>query len=116
MSLIGIFHIVLLLIAYIGYIFITLKSFSSRIPYKLLTISNVIYFIGLILGILWAKIEWGFYLNIDIKTILSIILFILFLLENIIKINKYYLPLIGTVVLILNYILPLFIYTIHTPY
>ena len=112
MILIGILHIILSLIAYVGYLYITVKSFSKT-NYIVLTITNITYFVGFILGIFWAKIEWGFYLNTDIKTILSISLFLPYFIENVIKTKRYYLPIAGMILLILNYILPALIYTIH---
>ncbi|MBS1266285.1 MAG: hypothetical protein MAG795_00252 [Candidatus Woesearchaeota archaeon] len=109
----GIIHIVLSLIAYIGYIFVTIKSFTKK-NYLILSISNILYFIGFLSGMIWAKLEWGFYLNMDIKTILSIALFIPFFIENISKTKKNYWLLLGTLILVLNYILPLIIGTLHS--
>jgi ABC-type transport system involved in cytochrome c biogenesis permease subunit len=113
MILLGIIHISLLVLACFLYLFLTLKSFSGEISYRLLTFTNTIYLIGLVLGMFWAKIAWGYYLNLDIKIILSILLFIPFLIENIIKTKKPYLLITGSILIILNYLLPLVIESYH---
>jgi len=114
MILLGYFHIIILIACYILYLFITIKAFSSKTPYLILTITNVAYAIGFIIGIIWSKIAWGFYLNADIKTVLSVLLFLPFLLDNILKTRKYYLPLAGTIIIILNYVIPQIIGTVHS--
>lgn len=114
MIIIGWIHIISLLIAYIIYLFITIKSFSNKIPYSTLFFTNILYISGFIVGLIWAKIDWGFYFNLDIKNILSVLLFIPFCVENILKTNKPYLPIAGTTLIILNYILPVILYSIHT--
>lgn len=113
MILIGILHITLSLIAYLGYLFVTFKEFSKG-SYLILRISNILYFIGFIIGMMWAKIEWGIYLNLDIKTILSMLLFVPFLAEDLFKTKKRIFLVIGTLLIILNYIIPTLIYTYHS--
>lgn len=111
---IGIIHIVLLLLSYIIYAFITFKSFSGRTNYRLLTAANLMYLVGFVLGMFWAKIDWGYYLSADIKVLLSILLFIPFAVENIIKTKKWYLPLAGTIIMAANYVLPMILSSVHT--
>ena len=111
---IGIIHIVMLLLAYVLYLLIAFKSFSGRTDYRLLTAANAIYFAGFALGMVWAKIDWGYYLSLDIKVVLSIALFIPFLIENIIKTRKWHLPLAGTLIMAANYILPMLMDSVHT--
>lgn len=111
---IGIIHLVLFLLAYIIYLLITLKSFSGRTDYRLLTAANALYFAGFGLGMVWAKIEWGYYLSLDIKMILSIALFFPFLIEDIIKTRKWQLPLAGTLIMAANYIVPMLMGSVHT--
>jgi ABC-type transport system involved in cytochrome c biogenesis permease subunit len=109
----GIIHISMLLIAYILYFFITINSFSNKINYRLLFFANMLYLVGFILGMFWAKIDWGFYFSLDIKYILTILVFFPFLIENIIKKNKPFLPVLGTTLIILNYILPVVLSSVH---
>ncbi|KXB04454.1 hypothetical protein AKJ50_02365 [candidate division MSBL1 archaeon SCGC-AAA382A13] len=113
MNLIGILHIVLTLIGYVIYVYITMKSVSNEVSYRLLTAANILYAVGFGFGLIWAKIEWGFYLNLDIKNILSILLFIPFVVENIIQTRKPYLLSLGTILILLNYVLPKLLNTIH---
>jgi len=114
MILIGMLHIASLLIAYVLYLFVAVKSFSNKTPYKVLLFTNLLYIVGFILGMLWADIAWGFYLNPDIKSILSILLFIPFAAESIMRTNKPLLPVAGAALIVLNYILPTILYSIHT--
>ncbi len=114
MILLGVIHIILLILAYVLYFFITLRSFSGKNNFLMLFIANLLYLIGFILGMFWAKIDWGFYLSFDIKMILSILVFIPFLLENIFNTKKFWLPLIGIATIILNYVLPLLLNSIHS--
>jgi len=109
----GIIHISILLISYILYFFITIKSFSNKINYKLLWFTNIIYIVGFILGMFWAKIDWGFYFSLDIKYILTLLVFVPFLIEGIIKKNKPFLPVLGTILIVLNYILPVVLSSVH---
>jgi len=111
---IGIIHIVMLLLAYILYLLTTFKSFSGRTDYRLLTAANALYFVGFLLGMIWARIEWGYYLSLDIKMVLSIALFFPFLIENIIKTKKWHLPLAGTIIMAANYIVPMLLNSVHT--
>ncbi len=111
---IGIIHIVLSLLAYIIYLLITFKSFSGRADYRLLAAANAMYFAGFVLGMIWAKIEWGYYLSLDIKMILSIALFLPFLIENIIRTKKWHLPLAGSLLMAANYIVPMLMNSVHT--
>ena len=113
MILLGMLHIVLLLLAYTFYLFVTVKSFSGNIPDKVLATANTCYVIGFTLGLMWAEIAWGTYLNTDVKTILSVLLPLPFLAEQMFKTKRYYLPLAGTILLILNYTLPQLMNTIH---
>jgi ABC-type transport system involved in cytochrome c biogenesis permease subunit len=111
---IGIIHIVMLLTAYLIYAFITFKSFSGKIDYRVLAVANALYFVGFILGMIWAKIEWGYFISLDIKMILSIVLFFPFFIENIAKTRKFYLPLAGMVIMAANYIVPMLMNSVHT--
>jgi hypothetical protein len=74
----------------------------------------VLYFTGFGLGMVWAKIDWGYYLSLDIKMILSILLFFPFLIENIFRTKKWYLPLAGTLIMAANYIVPMLMESVHT--
>jgi hypothetical protein len=114
MILLGYFHIIILLACYVAFLFITIRSFSGKTPFRFLMITNIAYLIGFVIGIIWSKIAWGFYLNADIKTVLSIIILVPFILENILKTKKFYLPLAGTIIIVLNYVLPQLIGTVHT--
>lgn len=113
MNLIGILHIILTLVGYVIYIYITMRSISDGVSYKLLTVTNFLYAIGFGFGLIWAKIEWGFYLNLDIKNALSILLFVPFITENIIQTKKPYFLSLGTILIVLNYILPKLLETVH---
>ena len=109
----GIIHISMLLISYLLYFFITIKSFSNKIPYKLLFFANLLYVVGFVLGVFWAKIDWGFYFSLDIKYIMTALVFFPFLIENIIKKNKPFLPVLGAILILLNYILPVVLSSVH---
>jgi hypothetical protein len=111
---IGIIHIVMLLTAYLIYAFITFRSFSARTNYTILAIANALYLVGFALGMIWAKIEWGYFISLDIKMILSIALFFPFFIENIAKTKKWYLPLAGMVIMAANYIVPMLMDSVHT--
>jgi hypothetical protein len=110
----GIIHIVMLLLAYVIYLLTLLKSFSGRTDYRLLAAANALYSAGFALGMIWAKIEWGYYLSLDIKMVLSIALFFPFLAENIIKTKRWHLPLAGTLIMAANYMVPMLIGSVHT--
>ncbi|MGY4884463.1 MAG: hypothetical protein ACP5NZ_02690 [Nanobdellota archaeon] len=109
----GIIHISMLLISYIIYLFITIKSFSEKINYKFLWFANILYAVGFGLGMLWAKIDWGFYFSFDIKYILTILVFFPFFIEGIMKRNKPLLPVLGAILIILNYVLPVILSSVH---
>ncbi len=113
MMLIGILHIAFLVSSYPAYLYITLKSLSGKTPRRLLLLTNIAYITGLILGILWAKIEWGFYLSLDIKTILSLLLPLPFIAEGLGERKNPILPCTGSLLIALNYVLPLLVGSIH---
>jgi ABC-type transport system involved in cytochrome c biogenesis permease subunit len=114
MIVIGIIHISLLLSAYLGYLFITLKSFSGEVNYRFLLGLNIVYATGFILGMIWSKIEWGMYLSPDIKIILSIAVFLPFVAENILRTKRWYLPALGSILILMNYVIPAVMNSIHT--
>jgi ABC-type transport system involved in cytochrome c biogenesis permease subunit len=111
---IGVVHIVMLLTAYLLYAFSAFKSFSGRLNYTVLAAANALYAVGMALGMVWAKIEWGYYLSWDIKMILSIALFLPFFIENIARTRKFWLPLLGMVIMAANYIVPMLMNSVHT--
>lgn len=114
MNIVGLLHVSFLLIAYAGYLFVTLKSLSKTIPYKVLTAANVLYFSGFLFGMLWAKTEWGFFLSSDIKIIVSMLLPLPYVAENILKTRDYKLTLVGALLMVVNYILPTLMNSIHS--
>lgn len=109
----GVFHIILSLIAYIAYFYVTMKTFEGETPQRILLLTNLLYLIGLGTGLIWAKIEWGFYINWDIKNIISVLLPIPFIAAERTRENTKTFTALGSSLILLNYILPMIIDTIH---
>jgi len=110
---IGYIHIVFSLAAYVAYLYVTVKSLSHETPYRVLLVSNILYLVGLGFGLVWAKEAWGFYLNWDVKSVVSILIPVPFILEGIMKRRSWLLPTAGSALIILNYLLPIIIESIH---
>jgi len=113
MMLVGILHIALLVSTYPSYLYITLKSLTGNTPRRLLTLTNIIYVIGFICGMMWANAEWGFYISADLKIILSMFVSLPFIAANLSKKNTSILPFIGSTLIVLNYALPIIVGSIH---
>jgi ABC-type transport system involved in cytochrome c biogenesis permease subunit len=113
MNLLGISHILLLLTAYTIYLLTTLRSFSEKTPYRLLFAANVFYAAGFVLGMLWSNEAWGNYLSFDPKIIISILVPLPYILENILRTKKWHLPAVGALLIALNYILPQILSSVH---
>lgn len=109
----GVIHIVLSLLAYIAYFYVTMKTMEEDKPNRILLFTNILYLIGLGTGLIWAKIEWGFYINWDIKNIISVLLPIPFIVAERTQKNLKLLTIMGSSLILLNYILPMIIDTIH---
>lgn len=109
----GVLHIVLSLIAYIVYLYVTMKTLEGESPYRILLFTNSLYLIGLGTGLIWAKIEWGFYINWDIKNIISVLLPVPFILAERTRNNTKTFTVLGSSLILANYILPMIIDTIH---
>jgi ABC-type transport system involved in cytochrome c biogenesis permease subunit len=114
MNLLGIAHILLLLTAYVLYLLTTLRSFSGKTHYKLLLAANVFYAAGFVLGMLWSNEAWGNYLILDPKMILSILVPAPYILENVLRTRRWHLPTLGAMLMIINYILPQLLSTVHS--
>lgn len=113
MNEIGYLHIVLSLAAYVAYLYVTVKSFSRETPYRVLLAANILYLVGLGFGLVWAKEAWGFYLNWDVKSVVSVLIPVPFILENVLKRRTWLLPATGSALIALNYLLPMLIESIH---
>jgi ABC-type transport system involved in cytochrome c biogenesis permease subunit len=111
---ISIIHITALLAAYILYFFIFLKFLSKKYPYKLLAAANIIYVAGFILGMVWAASAWGSAMPMDLKIILSMLVPIPFILESVLKTKDWRVLAAGCVLILLNYVLPVALGTIHS--
>jgi ABC-type transport system involved in cytochrome c biogenesis permease subunit len=96
------------------YFFIFLKFLSKKYNYKLLAAANILYIFGYALGMVWAVWAWGSALPIDSKIIISALVPIPFVAENIFKTKNWRLPALGCALILLNYIIPYFIGTVHT--
>jgi ABC-type transport system involved in cytochrome c biogenesis permease subunit len=114
MNALGIMHILLLLGSYVLYLLTTLRSFSGKVSYRTLCAANIVYAAGFVLGMLWSNDEWGFYLSTDPKIILSLLVPVPYLIENVFKTKKWILPAAGGVLIVLNYVLPELVSTLHT--
>jgi ABC-type transport system involved in cytochrome c biogenesis permease subunit len=113
MMLVGIIHIALLISTYPAYLYITLKSLTGNTSRRFLTLTNIVYIIGFICGMLWANTEWGFYLSTDPKIMLSMLVPLPFIAANLSKKTTPILPCAGSTLIVLNYALPILIGSIH---
>lgn len=113
MNELGILHILLTVTAYCIYIFTFLKYTSKSYPIKLLHVANVLYITGFVLGMIWANIEWGYMLSFDSKIILSMLVPVPFVIESISKRKDWKLLALGCFLIILNYLFPLLVGTVH---
>ncbi|MCX6649713.1 MAG: hypothetical protein NTV61_10065 [Candidatus Bathyarchaeota archaeon] len=113
MNEVGYLHIVLSLAAYVAYFYVTVKSLSRETPYRVLLVSNVLYLVGLGFGLVWAKEVWGFYLNWDVKSVVSLLIPVPFVAESVLKRRSWLLPAVGSAFIVLNYLLPMIIESIH---
>jgi ABC-type transport system involved in cytochrome c biogenesis permease subunit len=114
MNLLGISHILLLLTAYVLYLLTTLHSFSGKVSYRTLAAANVLYVLGFVLGMLWSNEAWGNYLILDPKMILSVLVPVPYILENVLRTKRWHLPAVGAILMIMNYILPQIASTVHS--
>lgn len=114
MTPLGLTHILMTLAAYLMYFFIAIKFLSKSYPYRLLTISNVLYVSGFVLGMVWAQVDWGYPVSLDSKILISALVPIPFIIENIRRKKDWRLPAIGCALIILNYVFPLLFGTVHT--
>jgi ABC-type transport system involved in cytochrome c biogenesis permease subunit len=110
---IGVLHIVLSLAAYVAYFYVTVKSLSHETPYRVLLAANILYVVGLGFGLIWAKEAWGFYLNWDVKSIVSVLIPVPFIAENALRRRSWVLPVAGSALIIMNYLLPMLIASVH---
>jgi len=114
MNELGIAHILITIAAYALYMFFFIKALTKSYPYKILHLGNVLYVGGFVLGMIWANLEWGYALSFDLKIVMSVFVPIPFILESIFK-RGYILALgIGILLMVLNYVLPLLVGTVHT--
>ncbi len=114
MDALGITHIGLTVGAYILYFYLLLKFLSKQCPYKLLHIANAVYLAGFALGMIWASSAWGSALPLDSKIVLSMLVPIPFVAESLLKTKSWKLPALGCALILMNYVLPLLIGTVHT--
>ncbi len=114
MNELGLTHILLTLAAYALYMFFFIKALSKNYPYRVLHLGNALYVSGFVLGMIWANVEWGYVLPLDMKIVISLFVPVPFILESIFKRRDLLALSIGFLLVILNYTLPLLVGTIHT--
>lgn len=114
MNPIGVVHIILLFAAYALYFFLLLKAVSGSFPRWILRVSNIVYITGFVLGMVWAAQDWGNPLPLDTKIIISMLVPIPFVVQDVLGKRGWKLPALGCLLILLNYAIPYAIGTLHS--